>query len=311
MPSNDRRRDDSCCHAGCRSRPPEGRHGRRDEHAAGAFDEVLGAPKTPHRAETGASAKPKTDAWRQAGTRLGAGSAALDTAIAKDGHRATNMIDATPVRGLAGSLDQPDDGSADNTDPAEAGADDGLPTQMRAEQAISAIMTIAPIARQSAPSIGHHGARTGRRGSGRRRWRNHPAEAARKPASPPAQSSGWSNRPRPGSKYQAGTPQPGTAPSHRPSAQTPTVQSVSAAGHHGEGARQRQGGRGKAGRSAGQAGRVRGCGNGEIDRRRCLARSGPAAAATAPMPGKAGRKAAMLRANSGAASRFRPLARFR
>ena len=146
---------------GAVQRPPEGRDGRRDEHTAGAFDEVLGAPKTPHHAGTGASAKPKTDAWRQAGTRLGAGGAALDTSIAKDGHTARSMIDAMPVRGLAGSLDRPGDGSADNTDPAEAGADDGLPTQMRAEQAISAIMTIAPIARQSALSIGHHGARKG------------------------------------------------------------------------------------------------------------------------------------------------------
>ena len=139
--------------------PSEGRHGRRDEHKAGAFDEVLGAPKTPHRAQAGAGPKPKTDAWRQAGTQLGAGGAALDTPIAKDARAVKNILDARPVRGLGGSLDEPDDGHADDTDPAEAGTDDGLPTQMRAEQAISAIMTIVPIARQSAPPIGHHGAR--------------------------------------------------------------------------------------------------------------------------------------------------------
>ena len=127
--------------------PSGGRHGRRDEHAAGAFDEALGAPKTPHRAEAGAGAKARADAWRQAGTRPAAGTARLDAVIAKDSHAADNVADDKPTHGPAASLDQPDDVvSADKTDTADA--DDGLPTQMRAEQAISAIMTIAPIARQ-------------------------------------------------------------------------------------------------------------------------------------------------------------------
>ena len=111
--------------------PAGGRHGRRDEHAAGAFDEVLGAPKTPHRAEASAGAKTRADPWRQARTRLGTGAPALTAAIAKDGHAAKNTLDAKPERGVAESLDQADDTADDEADPAETGADDGLPTQMR------------------------------------------------------------------------------------------------------------------------------------------------------------------------------------
>ena len=137
-------------------RPSGGLHGRREANAAGAFDQALGVPKAQDRAEAGTKAK--ADAWRQAGNRPGAGNAALDAQIAKGGHAGKAMIDAKPTRGLAGSPDQPGDTATDKTEPAETGAEGGLPTQMRAEQAISAIMTITPIMRQSAPPTGHDAA---------------------------------------------------------------------------------------------------------------------------------------------------------
>jgi chemotaxis protein MotD len=141
--------------------PSAGRQGRRDEHAAGAFDEALGAPKTPHRAEPGAGAKARADGWRQAGMRPATGAAALDGVMAKEGD-AAKEIDDSLSRGLAGSLDEPDDASAAEADPANTDADDGLPTQMRAEQAISAIMTIAPIARQFVRPAGHAAPKDGK-----------------------------------------------------------------------------------------------------------------------------------------------------
>ena len=92
--------------------PSAGRQGRRDEHAAGAFDEALGAPKSPHRAEPGAGAKARPDAWRHAGTRPGTGAAASDGAMAKQGDAAKKVESDSLTLGLAASLDQPDDGSA-------------------------------------------------------------------------------------------------------------------------------------------------------------------------------------------------------
>ena len=47
--------------------PSGGRHGRRHEDAAGAFGEALGTSNAPHRAEAGAAAKPRANAWRQTG----------------------------------------------------------------------------------------------------------------------------------------------------------------------------------------------------------------------------------------------------
>jgi chemotaxis protein MotD len=135
--------------------PSAGRQGHRDEHAAGAFDEALGAPKNSHRAESGAGAKTKPDAWRHAGMRSGTGAAALDGAMAEQGDAAKKLEGDSLTLGLAASLDQPAEGSAPEADPAKIDADDGLPTHMRAEQAISAIMTIVPIARQSVPHLGH------------------------------------------------------------------------------------------------------------------------------------------------------------
>ena len=128
--------------------PSGGRHGRRQEDAAGAFGEALGTSNAPHRAEAGAAAKPRANAWRQTASRPGAETAAIDDAHPKDGHCVKVVIDGKLT--LTGSPDQPDDADA-----GEADVDDGLPTQMRAEQAISAFMTIAPIARQSTLAGGH------------------------------------------------------------------------------------------------------------------------------------------------------------
>ena len=152
--------------------PRRGRHGRRDEHAAGAFDEALGAPKTAaSRGSQAPAPRRRADAWRQAGHAAWHRRHRRSTAAMAEARptRQRNARRRQPTRGLAASLDQPDD-SCRRHEPIRpmTDADDGLPTQMRAEQTISAIMTIAPIARQPAPPIGHAGAE-GRQG-GCSRW---------------------------------------------------------------------------------------------------------------------------------------------
>ena len=90
--------------------PSGGRHGRRDEDAAGAFGEALGTSNAPHRAETGAAAKSRANAWRQTASRPGAETAAIDDAQPKDGHCVKVVIDGKLT--LTGSPDQPDDADA-------------------------------------------------------------------------------------------------------------------------------------------------------------------------------------------------------
>jgi len=132
---------------------PVGRHARRDEHAAGAFGEALGAPKPSHRADAGAAAKAKVDGWRQVGPRPQVELAARGGATSAEGLAARTMIDGKLVHGQDGSPDEPD-ATLDEGEPAETHADDGMPARMRAEHAITAFMAIAPITRQSPQ--GHH-----------------------------------------------------------------------------------------------------------------------------------------------------------
>ena len=89
------------------------RHGRRDEDAAGAFGEALGAPNAPHRAEAGAAAKAQ---GQTPGARPHRGLVQKrprsTTRMPKDGHCGKVVIDGKLT--LTGSPDQPDD--ADEAD---------------------------------------------------------------------------------------------------------------------------------------------------------------------------------------------------
>ena len=198
-----------------------GRHARRDEHAAGAFGEALGAPKTSHRAEAGAAAKPKTDGWRQAGhgfsaERQRATARHRRRPCSKDNHR--RQADARP-----GGIARRARCSLGQSDPAEADADDGMPTRMRAEQAISAIMTIAPITRQSAASAI---TRQNRRQGGRGRCRNRPVEGREQPRL--AARSGRSSHPSQATRHASSAASRPQASRRRHSADAVTASTASA-----------------------------------------------------------------------------------